>query len=120
MPKGRMTGLALAAPGARAAAGGGGVQGRYEALIQVEQESEARGLGREAARLTIGSIYRAVIRGMGGNQIGRHGQRIIEISKAGAGMRGPRIQNALGRAFNGGALRLGWVGPGEVVVYDVA
>ena len=33
---GRMTSLALAAPGARAAAGGGGVQRGDEALVKVE------------------------------------------------------------------------------------
>ncbi|MBO4925225.1 MAG: hypothetical protein J5472_01975 [Clostridia bacterium] len=61
----------------------------------------------------------AVILPVGGAQLRRHGQLVVQISQGSIGIQRPGIQNGLGGLFNAGLLRIGGRGPGKVVIDDI-
>lgn len=88
-----------------------------EGLVAGEEEGDAGGVGG-GVFIGVGGVDGAVQRLVGAEQIGRHGERIVEIGQARARMRGAGIEHGLGCGFDGDALLVGGFGPGEVVVND--
>ena len=88
------------------AAGGlwlGGEERRGEALVEGEEEFHALAVGGEGL-LTITLVNRSVEVSMRLDQIGGHGQRIVEIGQRGERVPFPRIEDGLRLRLHGGLL----------------
>ena len=96
-------------------------------LIPGKQKGHALGIGFPgffAAAQGVGSINGGVELLVGFEQGGWHGERVVQVGQAAAGVLGTGIEYGLGGFFYGklgfvGCGCCGQVGPGEVVVNDV-
>lgn len=88
-------------------------------LVAHEQEGDPLGLGLEALDV-IGRVHGAVELLMGRKEHGRHGERVVEVGQGGGGELGAGVEHGLRGGLDGGALLVGWLRPGEVVVGDAS
>jgi hypothetical protein len=69
---------------------------------------------------TIGGIYGAVEGFVGREQVGGHGERVVEVGQGCAGVSGASIEHILSRSFYRRNLcGVGILWPGKIVIHNV-
>ena len=103
--------LATAWPGGRQKRGG-------EFFVESEKEFDALAFAVEGLR-AVAMINGAVEVGVGFDEGGRHGERVVKIGECGIGKLYPHIQHSLSFGFHGGALLVCHVlRPREIVIHN--
>ena len=102
----------------------GGLFGVFfgEGLVHAHEHGDAGGFAFELGGVfveAVGGCHGLVVADMGLAQFRWHGTLVIKIGKAGIGIQGTGIQNALGGFLDFRLLRFCWRWPWEVIVDDV-